>query len=106
MKIDITPNELKMLINDYELQIAMAKIEFYGNSHRGPIVRSGSSITEMTSRLERLKSMHEACIDNVRRFYYLKGMNGARDFCTYYEGMSMRDAAELIEEFESRKESQ
>lgn len=105
MKIDITPNELKMLINDYELQIAMAKIEFYGNSHRGPIIKAGSSITEMNSRLESLKAMYEASLDNVRRFYQLKGTNGARDFCTYYEGMSMRDAAELIEEFESRKES-
>lgn len=49
--------------------------------------------------------MYEASLDNVRRFYQLKGINGARDFCTYYDGMSMRDAAELIEEFESRKES-
>lgn len=105
MKIDITPNELKMLINDYELQIAIAKIEFYGNSHRIVIDESKSNIEETESRLKRLKAMYEACIDNVRRFYHLKGANGARDFCTYYEGMSMRDAAELIKEFESRKES-
>lgn len=94
-----------MLINDYELKIAMAKLSFYGNSHRGPIIKAGSSITEMNSRLEHLKAMYEASLDNVRRFYQLKGINRARDFCTYYEGMLMRDAAELIEEFESRKES-
>lgn len=105
MKIDITPNELKMLINDYELQIAMAKIAFYGNSHREIIDEIKSDIDEMNSRLEHLKAMYENCINNLRRFYYHKGSNGVRDFCTYYDGMSMRDAAELIEEFESRKES-
>ena len=105
MKIDITPNELKMLINDYQLQIAIAKIEFYGNSHRAIIDKTKLNMEEMESRLKRLKAMYEAFIDNARRFYYLKGANGARDFCTYYEGMSMRDAAELIKEFESRKES-
>lgn len=104
MKVNITPNELKMLINDYELQIAIAKIEFYGNSHRAIMDKIKLNIEEMESRLKHLKAMHEACIDNMRRFYYLKGANGAREFCTYYEGMSMRDAVELIEEFESRKE--
>lgn len=89
MKVNITPNELKMLINDYELQIAMTKIEFYGNSHRVIIDEIKSNIEEMESRLKRLKATYEACIDNARRFYYLKGVNGARDFCTYYEGMML-----------------
>lgn len=105
MKIDITPNELKMLINDYELQIAMAKIEFYGNSHGEIIDEIKSDIDEMNSRLEHLKAMYENCINNLRRFYYHKGSNGVREFCTYYEGMSMRDAIELFKELESRKES-
>ena len=66
MKINITPNELKMLINDYELKIAMAKIEFYGNSHRESINEPKSSIVEMESRLEDLTAEYEVRLNDIK----------------------------------------
>lgn len=104
MKIDITPNELKMLINDYELQIAMAKIEFYGNSHRNPVARADSSITEMKSRLEHLEAEYEVRLNDIKVDYHVNGIEGVRVGRKCFEDMSMSDAMELLDELKSRGE--
>ena len=104
MKIDITPNELKILINDYELQIAMAKIEFYGNSHRNPVARAGSSITEMKSRLEHLEAEYEVRLNDIKVDYHVNSIEGVRVGRKFFEDMSMSDAMELLDELKSRGE--
>lgn len=104
MKINITPNELKMLINDYELQIAMAKIVFYGNSHREVIDEIDTAINKMNSRLENLKAAYEVRLNDIKVDYHINGIDGVRVGRKFFKDMSMDDVMELLNELKSRGE--
>lgn len=85
MKIDITPNELKMLIKCYE--------------------HKQFSLDKNDSRLLQLKDLYENLVNGAKWFDNLSSTNGLLVFCTYYEGMTFGDARELLDEIESHKES-
>ncbi len=104
MKIDITPNELKMIINDYVAQIAVAKIVLYGDSHGEVIAESDTAITKMNSRLEYLTAEYEVRLNDIKCDYHTNGMEGVRIGCKFFENMSMDDVMELLNELKSRGE--
>lgn len=93
-----------MLINDYELKIAVAKIEFYGNSRGGSINEPKSSIVEMESRLEDLTAAYEVRLNDIKVDYHCNGMEGVRIGRKFFEDMSMDDVMELLNELKSRGE--
>lgn len=96
MKIDITPDDLKMLINVYEGQ--MYVIDRMGNgSNTNPCV------AKKRSRLADLKVIYEGLINELTRLLHINGMNGLRKFCKLHEGMTMDDAEEVLSEIKRRE---
>ena len=104
MKINITPNELKTLINDYVAQIAVAKIVLYGDSQREVIPECDTAIAKMNSRLEDLTAAYEVRLNDIKCNYHTNGIEGVRIGRKFFEDMSMADAMELLNELKSRGE--
>ena len=121
MKIDITPNELKAIINSYEVELKNLNEQYWDlenvycdyiqymaihNERTDKKVEVSKRINEIKPRLAHLKATYESLINDVRLVYYIDGVNGIRRKCKVYEDMTIDDAAELLNEIESRKEAQ
>lgn len=120
MKIDITPNELKAIIKSYEVELKNLDEQYWNlenvycdyiqymavhEERTDKKVEVSKRINEIKPRLSHLKATYESLINDVRLIYYLDGANGIRRKCKDYEDMSIDDAAELLDEIESRKEA-
>ena len=95
MKIDITPNDLKMLIDVYGAQMYVID-RVNDGTNTNPVV------AKKKSRLSELKEIYDGYLDEMRRLLYTKGINGLRYFCKRHKDMTMDDAMELLSELKYR----
>lgn len=120
MKIDIKPSELKAIIKSYEVELENLNKQYWvlenvyydyiqymsiHNERMDKKVEVSKRINEIKPRLAHLKATYESLINDVRLVYYIDGANGIRRKSQVYEDMTMDDAAELLDEIESRKEA-
>lgn len=120
MKIDIKPSELKAIIKSYEVELENLDKQYWvlenvyydymqymsiHNERTDKKVEVSKRINEIKPRLAHLKATYESLIDDVRLAYHIDGANGIRRKSQVYEDMTMDDAAELLDEIESRKEA-
>lgn len=120
MKIDIKPSELKAIIKSYEVELENLNKQYWvlENVYSDYIqymsiydermdkkVEVSKRINEIKPRLAHLKATYESLINDVRLVYHIHGANGIRRKSQVYEDMTMDDAAELLDEIESRKEA-
>lgn len=120
MKIDIKPSELKALIKSYEVELENLNKQYWAlenvyydyiqymsihNERMDKKVEVSKRINEIKPRLAHLKATYESLINDVRLVYHIDGANGIRRKSQVYEDMTMDDAAELLDEIESRKEA-
>lgn len=120
MKIDIKPSELKAIIKSYEVELENLNKQYWAlenvyydyiqymsihNERTDKKVEVSKRINEIKPRLAHLKATYESLINDVRLVYYIDGANGIRRKSQVYEDMTMDDAAELLDEIESRKEA-
>lgn len=120
MKIDIKPSELKAIIKSYEVELENLDKQYWvlenvyydymqymsiHNERTDKKVEVSKRINEIKPRLAHLKATYESLINDVRLVYYIDGVNGIRRKSQVYEDMTMDDAAELLDEIESRKEA-
>lgn len=120
MKIDIKPSELKAIIKSYEVELENLNKQYwvlenvysdyiqYMSIHDERMdkkVEVSKRINEIKPRLAHLKATYESLINDVRLVYYIDGVNGIRRKSQVYEDMTIGDAAELLDEIESRKEA-
>lgn len=120
MKIDIKPSELKAIIKSYEVELENLNKQYWvlenvyydyiqymsiHNERTDKKVEVSKRINEIKPRLAHLKATYESLINDVRLAYYIDGANGIRRKSQVYEDMTMDDAAELLDEIESRKEA-
>lgn len=120
MKIDIKPSELKAIIKSYEVELENLNKQYWDlenvywnyieymsihNERTDKKVEVSKRINEIKPRLAHLKATYESLINDVRLVYYIDGANGIRRKSQIYEDMTIDDAAELLDEIESRKEA-
>lgn len=120
MKIDIKPSELKAIIKSYEVELENLDKQYWvlenvyydymqymsiHNERTDKKVEVSKRINEIKPRLAHLKATYESLINDVRLAYHVDGANGIRRKSQVYEDMTMDDAAELLDEIESRKEA-
>lgn len=120
MKIDIKPSELKAIIKSYEVELENLDKQYWAlenvyydymqymsihNERTDKKVEVSKRINEIKPRLAHLKATYESLINDVRLAYHIDGANGIRRKSQVYEDMTMDDAAELLDEIESRKEA-
>lgn len=120
MKIDIKPSELKAIIKSYEVELENLNKQYWvlenvyydyiqymsiHNERTDKKVEVSKRINEIKPRLAHLKATYESLINDVRLAYHIDGANGIRGKSQVYEDMTMDDAAELLDEIESRKEA-
>lgn len=120
MKIDIKPSELKAIIKSYEVELENLDKQYWDlenvycdyiqymsihNERTDKKVEVSKRINEIKPRLAHLKATYESLINDVRLVYCIDGVNGIRRKCQVYEDMTIDDAAELLDEIESRKEA-
>lgn len=120
MKIDIKPSELKAIIKSYEVELENLNKQYWvlenvyydyiqymsiHNERTDKKVEVSKRINEIKPRLAHLKATYESLINDVRLVYHIDGANGIRRKSQVYEDMTMDDAAELLDEIESRKEA-
>lgn len=120
MKINIKPSELKAIIKSYEVELENLNKQYWvlENVYSDYIqymsiydermdkkVEVSKRINEIKPRLAHLKATYESLINDVRLVYHIYGANGIRRKSQVYEDMTMDDAAELLDEIESRKEA-
>lgn len=119
MKIDIKPSELKSIIKSYEVELENLNKQYLDlenvyadyiqymaihDERTDKKVEISKRINEIKPRLAHLKATYESLINDVRLVYYVDGANGIRRKHKVYEDMTIDDAAELLDEIESRKE--
>lgn len=120
MKIDIKPSELKAIIKSYEVELENLNKQYWvlenvyydyiqymsiHDERTDKKVEVSKRINEIKPRLAHLKATYESLINDVRLVYHIDGANGIRRKSQVYEDMTMDDAAELLDEIESRKEA-
>lgn len=120
MKIDVKPSELKAIIKSYEVELENLNKQYWvlenvyydyiqymsiHNERMDKKVEVSKRINEIKPRLAHLKATYESLINDVRLVYHIDGANGIRRKSQVYEDMTMDDAAELLDEIESRKEA-
>lgn len=120
MKIDIKPSELKAIIKSYEVELENLNKQYWVlenvysdyiqyvsiyNERMDKKVEVSKRINEIKPRLAHLKATYESLINDVRLVYPIYGVNGIRRKSQVYEDMTIDDAAELLDEIESRKEA-
>ena len=120
MKIDIKPSEFKAIIKSYEVELENLNKQYWAlenvyydymqymsihNERMDKKVEVSKRINEIKPRLAHLKATYESLINDVRLVYHIDGANGIRRKSQVYEDMTMDDAAELLDEIESRKEA-
>lgn len=120
MKIDIKPSELKAIIKSYEVELENLNKQYWvlenvyydyiqymsiHDERTDKKVEVSKRINEIKPRLAHLKATYESLINDVRLAYHIDGANGIRRKIQVYEDMTMDDAAELLDEIESRKEA-
>lgn len=120
MKIDIKPSELKAIIKSYEVELENLNEQYWvlenvyydyiqymsiHDERTDKKVEVSKRINEIKPRLAHLKATYESLINDVRLVYYIDGANGIRRKSQVYEDMTIDDAAELLDEIESRKEA-
>lgn len=120
MKIDIKPSELKAIIKSYEVELENLNEQYWAlenvyynyiqymsiyDERMDKKVEVSKRINEIKSRLAHLKATYESLINDVRLVYHIDGANGIRRKSQVYEDMTIDDAAELLDEIESRKEA-
>lgn len=120
MKIDIKPSELKAIIKSYEVELENLNKQYWAlenvyydyiqyisihDERMDKKVEASKRINEIKPRLAHLKATYESLINDVRLVYHIDGANGIRRKSQVYEDMTMDDAAELLDEIESRKEA-
>lgn len=120
MKIDIKPSELKAIIKSYEVELENLNKQYWVledvysddiqyvsiyNERMDKKVEVSKRINEIKPRLAHLKATYESLINDVRLVYHIDGVNGIRRKSQVYEDMTIDDAAELLDEIESRKEA-
>lgn len=120
MKIDIKPTELKAIIKSYEVELENLNKQYWDlenvycdyiqymaihDERTEKKVEVSKRINEIKPRLAHLKATYESLINDVNLVYYIDGINGIRRKCKVYEDMTIDDAAELLNEIESRKEA-
>lgn len=120
MKIDIKPSELKAIIKSYEVELENLNKQYWvlENVYSDYIqymsiydermdkkVEVSKRINEIKPRLAHLKATYESLINDVRLVYHIDGANGIRRKSQVHEDMTIDDAAELLDEIESRKEA-
>lgn len=120
MKIDIKPSELKAIIKSYEVELENLDKQYWAlenvyydymqymsihNERTDKKVEVSKRINEIKPRLAHVKATYESLINDVRLAYHIDGANGIRRKSQVYEDMTMDDAAELLDEIESRKEA-
>lgn len=120
MKIDIKPSELKAIIKSYEVELENLNKQYWvlenvyydyiqymsiHNERMDKKVEVSKRINEIKPLLAHLKATYESLINDVRLVYHIDGANGIRRKSQVYEDMTMDDAAELLDEIESRKEA-
>ena len=120
MKIDIKPSELKAIIKSYEVELENLNKQYWDlknvycdyiqymaihDERTDKKVEISKRINEIKPRLAHLKATYESLINDVNLVYYIDGVNGIRRKCKVYEDMTIDDAAELLNEIESRKEA-
>ena len=121
MKIDIKPSELKSIIKSYEVELENLNKQYWDlenvytdyiqymaihDERTDKKVEISKRINEIKPRLAHLKATYESLINDVRLVYHIDGANGIRRKSQVYGDMTMDDAAELLDEIESRKEAQ
>ena len=121
MKIDIKPSELKVIIKSYEVELENLNKQYWvlenvyydyiqymaiHDERTDKKVEVSKRINEIKPRLAHLKATYESLINDVNLVYYIDGINGIRRIAKVYEDMTIYDAAELLDEIESRKETQ
>lgn len=121
MKIDIKPSEFKAIIKSYEVELENLNKQYWTlenvyfdyiqymsiyDERTDKKVEVSKRINEIKPRLAHLKATYESLIDDVRLVYHIDGANGIRRESQLYEDMTMDDAAELLDEIESRKEAE
>lgn len=120
MKIDIKPSEFKAIIKSYEVELENLNKQYWvlenvyydymqymsiHDERTDKKVEVSKRINEIKPRLAHLKATYESLINDVKLVYHIDGANGIRRKCQVYEDMTMDDAAELLDEIESRKEA-
>lgn len=120
MKIDIKPSEFKAIIKSYEVELENLDKQYWSlenvyydymqymsihDERTDKKVEVSKRINEIKPRLAHLKATYESLINDVRLVYHIDGANGIRRKSQVYEDMTMDDAAELLDEIESRKEA-
>lgn len=120
MKIDIKPSEFKAIIKSYEAELENLNKQYWSlenvyydymqyisihDERMDKKVEVSKRINEIKPRLAHLKATYESLINDVRLVYHIDGANGIRRKSQVYEDMTMDDAAELLDEIESRKEA-
>lgn len=95
MKVDLTPDEMKMLIDVYDAQMyAIDRINDGTNTN--PVV------AKKKSRLSELKAIYDGYLVEMRHLLHTKGIDGLHYFCKRHEDMTMDDAIELLSELKYR----
>lgn len=120
MKIDIKPSELKAIIKSYEVELENLNKQYWTlenvysdyiqymsiyDERMDKKVEVSKRINEIKPRVAHLKATYESLINDVRLVYHIDGANGIRRKSQVYEDMTIDDAAELLDEIESRKEA-
>lgn len=120
MKIDIKPSELKAIIKSYEVELENLDKQYWAlenvyydymqymsihNERTDKKVEVSKRINEIKPRLAHVKATYESLINDVRLAYHIDDANGIRRKSQVYEDITMDDAAELLDEIESRKEA-
>lgn len=120
MKIDIKPSEFKAIIKSYEAELENLNKQYWSlenvyydymqymsihDERTDKKVEVSKRINEIKPRLAHLKATYESLINDVRLVYHIDGANGIRRKSQVYEDMTIDDAAELLDEIESRKEA-
>lgn len=120
MKIDIKPSEFKAIIKSYEVELENLNKQYWvlenvyydymqymsiHDERTDKKVEVSKRINEIKPRLAHLKATYESLINDVRLVYHIDGANGIRRKSQVYEDMTIDDAAELLDEIESRKEA-
>ena len=93
MKVDITPSELKAIINNYETQMAIIN----ELADENDAIIANPIVDEINSRLNNLKSMYESLIDDTKQLLYVNGID------RLHEDMTMDDALDLLAELKYRE---
>jgi len=121
MKIDIKPSEFKAIIKSYEAELENLNKQYWSlenvyydymqymsihDERTDKKVEVSKRINEIKPRLAHLKATYESLINDVRLVYHIDGANGIRRKSQVYEDMTIDDAAELLDEIESRKEAE